>query len=714
MPYFLSEDFCDVMVRQILHNYNKIIGSRENKRLAFFSTILVFTAFIFFPQSVNAGQYFLGPATGTFSVGSTFDVQIFLDTNGESVNALDVDIRFPADKLQLVSPKTSVSVIEVWTSQPKFNNSEGTVRLQGGIPRGINVDNALVATLTFRVKSVGNAIIRFGDNSKILLNDGLGTNDLRKKGDGVYVLTLPPPAGPVVASETHPVQGKWYTNPNVILRWTLGDNVESYSYILDNSPVTVPDDTPDGKQESVVYKDLSEGQYYFHIKALRGGVWGGVTHFALNIDTVPPAKFPIEVIPSARTSVKDPVIKFATSDTLSGVDHFELKIVPLRPSESKLDSNTDKSGDQNFFIEVESPYVSSELSNGPYDIIMRAVDKAGNIQEVTERMVITRGFFGWSANEGLILGSWLIGWVWLITLLLILIICAAYVAYKVKRKHEEVEKRQVNKELPENVRKQLEELRRYKTKYGATAVILLIMMAGVLFSSTKTLLAQNETNGVVELSPPHVTTVSKDVSNNEIFYVGGKTENKDTTVIIYTQNLDSGETKSFEVVSNKKGEWFYRHNSFLSPGKYVIWTQSKFGEIVSPPSAQIEMSVSRAALTFGVTRISYEVLFGLFTVILLLLLIILLSYVVYHAHHQRKKHIVLTREIREAEESIKRGFAVLRRDLEIELQNIRKAKLSNMDIEELKFKEDELFRDLKEVESRIGKEVWDIEKIERA
>ncbi len=680
---------------------------------ALFGALFISGVFLL-PSFASAGQLLLGPATGTFSVESTFDIQVFLNTDGKSVNALDVDIRFPSDRLQLVSPKTNVSIIEVWTSQPKFNNQTGTIRLQGGIPRGINVNNALVATLTFRVKSVGNAIIRFGDESKILLNDGLGTNDLSRKGDGVYTLTLPPPAGPTVASETHSNQGQWYSNPNIVLRWSVGEDVDGYSYILDNNPVSTPDDTLDSKQESVVHKDLADGQYYFHIKSFRNGAWGGITHFAINVDSDPPAEFPIEILPQARTTVQDPVIKFSTSDTRSGIDHYELKIVSLNPeSSASVSESVANEGDQDFFIEAESPYVSPKLELGSYDVIVRAIDKAGNIHESVRRFTVTTGFLSWSSNEGFIIGSLLVSWPWLLLGLSLLIAGLFYFGLHMKHRHDEVERIRDGKDVPDKIRKQLEELKKYKSKYGSVAVLLLIIVSGLLLGNTKAY-AQIEREGVVELAPPYVTTVSRNISNDEIFYAGGKTENKDTLVTIYTQNLTTGETTSYEVTSNKKGEWFYRHNSFLTSGTYVIWTQAKIGDIVSPPSPQIEMKVARAALNFGVTRISYETLFGFVTIILLLLVSALISYIVYHYYHHKKKHSHLLREIGEAEESIKRGFAVLRRDIEEEIKMLRKGQLQRELTDEERRKEEELFKDLKDIERRIGKEVWDIEKVETA
>ncbi len=689
-------------------------NSRYAQRGALFFGTLLFVSGVLFPTMAHAGKFLVNPVGGAFTVGSTFDVQIFLDTDGQSVNALDVDLIFPPDKLQLVSPKTSVSVIEVWTSQPKFNNQSGRVRLQGGIPRGVNVDNALVATLTFRAKSVGSAIIRFGDESKILLNDGLGTNDLRSQGNAFYKLLLPPPEGPIVVSETHPNQGTWYSNPNAVLRWSVHESVSSYSFILDTNPTTAPDDISEGKEESVAYKNLTEGQHYFHIKAYRNGSWGGVTHFAIDTDTEPPAKFPIEVLPGLRTTVKSPVIKFATTDTLSGINRYEIKIVSLYPiSAGDVAGDVSKNyvSDEDFFIEAESPYVSPNQEVGPHDVIVRAYDKAGNVQEITERFIITNRFFSWSSTEGVIIGSWLIPWIWLFLALLLFIFFLLLSGYAIKKRHDAIVLQRKSRDLPFNVQLQLEELRRFKKKYGGAAVFLLLigsLLSPISFSAVH---AEEERGGVVELSPPYVTTVSKDVSNDEIFYVGGKTENRDTQVIIYTQNLTSGETTSYEVKSDKGGEWFYRHNTFLTPGKYVLWTQAKIGDITSPPSPQVELSVARAALTFGVTRISYETLYAVTASILVLIILLLILYILYHYIHHRKKHHLLLREIREAEESIKRGFAVLRKDIERELGNLQASQQGLLTRDHNR--EAEILRDLKSIEDRIGKEVWDIERVEQ-
>ena len=107
------------------------------QRSLFAVAILFGVAVIIFPaKSANAAgsSFYLSPATGNYIVGSTFTVTIYLNTSGQSVNAIEADLQFPAQKLQVVSPSSGVSLIQIWTDQPSYSNSNGTLTFQGAIP----------------------------------------------------------------------------------------------------------------------------------------------------------------------------------------------------------------------------------------------------------------------------------------------------------------------------------------------------------------------------------------------------------------------------------------------------------------------------------------------------------------------------------------------------------------------------------------------------
>ena len=678
-----------------------------NKHLKIFSAFaisaaMILAGFLVVPSKVQAApaaSFSLSPNTGSFIVDSTFDVSIYLDTQGQSINTVELNLKFPPDKLQLASSSTGKSIIGIWTSAPKFDNQAGTIYLVGGIPGGITVSKGLVANLTFRVKSVGSAVVKF-ENSRVLLNNGLGTEILTQNYNSIYELTLPPPAGPIVVSNTHPDQTKWYPDTTLSLQWDSESEADAYSYVLNEKSIDNPDDISEGTKTDVVYKNLSEGRHYFHIRALRNGHWGGTSHFAVNIDPTPPADFQIEIVPDARTTRKQPVIQFATSDQSSGMDHYELNIIPLsKPGTSPTSS-------QGFFVEAQSPYVTNELELGKYDVIVRAIDKAGNMREVTKRMEIVTAVFSLVGKEGLLVFSTIIiPWYVLLLILLIFILALVYLIHRLHLWHRALDYRSANSQLPEDLQQQLAELQTYRQKYGHIASFLLI----VVLSSVLAGHARAESQ---VLPPPVVETVSKNISDQDIFYIGGNSGVADADIIIYLQSLDSAATISETTKADKSGRWFYRHNTFLTPGSYLLWTQTKVGDQLSPPSAQIAMSVETTALHFGATRISFTTLYLTLTILFAIVILLLLAFIIIRFRHARRKHKAFLQEIEEAEASVRRGFAVLNRDIQSQLALIHQTKTSKILTDEEKAREEQLLKDLQDIEQYVSKEIWDVKELE--
>lgn len=393
-------------------------------------TLVLFFFIIMFPNSADAegAVLSLSPNITIFYVGSTFDVSIMLDTKGQNINAVQVELNFPTDKLQVVEPASGRSIIRVWSSAPTYSNSEGKISFTGGIPNpGINTSSGSLLTLTFRAKSPGKARLSFGSTSKVLLNDGKGTNILGSTIGGIYNIVIPPPQGPIVYSPTHPDQTKWYKNNNPTLAWQPENGGSIYSYTLTRDPATIPDNVSEGKLTSTYYEDLEDGLWYFHIKAKEGSSWGGVSTFLLRIDTEPPADFEIKC-DAPRTTNPRPIISFFTTDTDSGVDHYEVKIINI--------SNPDESGVSKFTEEV-SPYQLPKLYIGSYDVIVRAFDAAGNWQDSKIRIEIVHPLISLTKEKGITIRGILISWpVAIISLLLILIIIGLLI-YLNKRKDRE-------------------------------------------------------------------------------------------------------------------------------------------------------------------------------------------------------------------------------------------------------------------------------------
>ncbi len=657
---------------------------------------------IFGVHIAEAAKFVVSPPSGTHKVGDTFDMTVLLDTEGQTINAIDMAFSFPPDKLQLVSPATSNSIIGVYTSAPKFNNTLGQVEIVGGIPNGVNVSAGIITKLTFRVKSVGQATIRFLDSSQALLNDGHGTNALRSTSGAVYKLELPDSTGPLIHSETHPNQDKWYQENNVALYWDSPFGSSGFSYIISDSPSDVPDEVVDGTDTKVSYEKVADGIHYFHLKEFRGGVWGGTSHYSLKIDSTPAAAFPIVISPGARTTTRTPYIQFITTDALSGVSRYELKIVPLKG---------DINGQQLLFTEVQSPYVTPDLDFGSYDVIVRAYDNAGNIQESTQRLVITKWAFTLLGDKGLEFRQRIIlPWFALWGLLLLLVVGLGYLGFRLRHWHHTAKNAVVQDALPAHLQQQLSELQQYRSRYGKIAVLLLTVLtfAGILFGNHDTARAQ-----LLELAPPVISSYSDHIKDDEIFYLSGRSPDPAADIVIHIQSLFDGQTYSFQTVADKTGDWFYRHNGFLPGGEYSVWTQSKRGDQLSPPSPQVKMVVQPVAFRVAGSRVTYEQLYLTIIVVLSIAVLLLLAYILYHWLVGRKRHRGLKQEIYQAQDSIKRGFIALHRDIEAELNLMRQAHLNEVLSGEQKVREEQLKQDLKNIEDIVGKEMDHLETLEK-
>lgn len=316
----------------------------------------------------------VSPRAASFAEGSTFDMPILLNTRGHSINAIEVRVNFDRERLEVIKPSSGQSFVGVWIEPPSYDNTRGIASYVGAIPGGITTSAGHVGTITFRAKKIGKATVTFSTNTKVLLNDGQGSAMQVDLGRGEYTILPKAPEGVQVFSETHPFQSEWYNNNSPVLFWENIPGVEGYSFTLDNAPSTIPESEIITSATTQAIKDLGDGLWYFHIKARKNSVWGTTGHFLLRVDTSPPAAFTpkLDYLSSSSDSDERALVSFLTTDNLSGIDHYEVGV--LDGSQPATVSPV--------FIQAESPF-QAPLSGGEMNIIVRAVDKAGNIRDVT-------------------------------------------------------------------------------------------------------------------------------------------------------------------------------------------------------------------------------------------------------------------------------------------------------------------------------------------
>jgi len=104
----------------------------------------------------------------------------------------------------------------------------------------------------------------------------------------------------LLSSPTHPHSDQWYANNSPTMTWEIVENetsgIAGYSFVWDNSPLTVPDETLDlpGDATSQLPPSAfrlppSDGVWYFHLKAYdNAGNVSETAHYKIQIDSATP------------------------------------------------------------------------------------------------------------------------------------------------------------------------------------------------------------------------------------------------------------------------------------------------------------------------------------------------------------------------------------------------------------------------------------------
>lgn len=324
------------------------------------------------PSLLPKAEIFTTPRNGNTIVGATFETPIYINTKGNNINAINVKLRFNPSRLAIVNPSGGKSIFGIWVEPPSYDNVKGTASLVGVIPGGVVTSSGLIATITFKAIAPGDASVTITDYSSANLNDGLGSDVKLSFSGSLYSITPKAPEGVMISSDTHPLQDRWYNNSSPALRWESPVGVTGYSTLLDVNPNSIPTTVINTNTSQASYENIKDGVWYFHVRANVGGVWGNTSHFQIQVDTNPPAKFNSVVSTLKDTSgIKKYLLTFLTTDSLSGVDHYEVGSI----------DQTSGNVASPVFIQTESPYLVPSTDSNSMRVLIRAFDTAGNVRE---------------------------------------------------------------------------------------------------------------------------------------------------------------------------------------------------------------------------------------------------------------------------------------------------------------------------------------------
>jgi len=135
--------------------------------------ILVTCLLSFVAVPAFAAEIFFDAKTREVAIGEQFEVNIFLNTEEEYINAVEGKVIFPENLLELKEIRDGATIVNFWIERPKIK-SGSQIAFSGIIPGGYAGEKGLIFSAIFRVKNEGEGIIEIQE-AKTLLNDGKGT-----------------------------------------------------------------------------------------------------------------------------------------------------------------------------------------------------------------------------------------------------------------------------------------------------------------------------------------------------------------------------------------------------------------------------------------------------------------------------------------------------------------------------------------------------------
>ncbi len=336
----------------------------------------------------------ISPDSGTYAAGKTFTVNIMVDS-ADGFNTGNATLNFDPTMLSATGVSKGSSAFSLWAVEPSFDNGKGTVNFEGGNTSPLSGKKTILA-VSFKALKEGKADLTFSAGS-VLAADGKGTDILGAKNGASYTIgakevsidppPAPPPApvetgggnakadAPIISSPTHSDEALYYSSKKAKFTWDLPPDVTVVRLALDGSSSTQPTTAYDPAISEKEFTELTDGVMYFHLKYKNDSGWGPTTHKKIMVDRTPPPVFEVAVVTDASSS--DVILKFVATDTLSGIDHYELSVdggSPVKVSLSEM---------------LTGEYLLTGQPVGDHKLKVTAFDKAANQGEGAASFKIT-------------------------------------------------------------------------------------------------------------------------------------------------------------------------------------------------------------------------------------------------------------------------------------------------------------------------------------
>ncbi len=366
-----------------------MMTSRNKFKNSCSSLLVVLLVGLFFsglvPTSVQAASVYFSPSSGQYQIGDLVTVTIYIDSVQDTLDAVSGTLSFTQDTVEVTSISRSGSFLNLWTQEPIFSNSNGTVSFKGtALNRGFRGSGGKVITINFKVIKSGSASLRYTSLS-VLANGDQEALPVAATGSAQFNIleSLTEPVNQPntetdpgndaslvlpIFSSTHPDQNKWYMNTSPEVTWRIPEGTLEVRADVSESIHIKPTVSYKPPISEKRITDLSDGRHCFNLSLRNTNGWGDVSHYCFNIDTVPPKHFIIDY--------RDQGVYFKTIDDGSGLSHYSIDI-----DGQNISAHLPPDAFENFFD-------TKFLNPGTHSVSITAVDNAGNSLVSTKEIVV--------------------------------------------------------------------------------------------------------------------------------------------------------------------------------------------------------------------------------------------------------------------------------------------------------------------------------------
>jgi len=145
----------------------------KNAKLKFkIQNFLAIFILLFFASPVFAAQMFFEAKKTEIGVGEKIEVNLFINSEKESVNAYEAKIFFSGDILNVKEIRDGNSIVIFWIEKPKIE--DGKISFSGITPGGFEGEKGLILSIIFEAKKEGVSKFEIKD-ARVLKNDAMGS-----------------------------------------------------------------------------------------------------------------------------------------------------------------------------------------------------------------------------------------------------------------------------------------------------------------------------------------------------------------------------------------------------------------------------------------------------------------------------------------------------------------------------------------------------------